>query len=178
MSNIEHIWTEYKHAMHGFIIKHVSDRHAAEDLVQDVFMKIHKSSAELTSVKNIRAWIYSIARNTITDYYRSRRISYELPEYLTYSEDDNEVVREISYCLEPMINNLPDIYRDTIMLSEIKGLTQKEVAAHQGISYSGAKSRVQRGREMLKDMMLKCCRFEFDRKGSVVDYEKQDPGCC
>lgn len=141
-------------------------------------MKIQRSSHQLDSVNNFRAWIYSIAKNTITDYYRSERRTAEMPEHLSYPEDEEQTLKEISSCLVPMIENLPGIYREAVTLSEIKGFSQKEVADIQGISYSGAKSRVQRGREMLKDMMLKCCRFEFDRKGSVVDYEKRDPGCC
>ncbi len=79
-----------------------------------------------------------------------------------------------------MIDRLPPTYRDAILLSEINGRTQKEVARIHGISLSGAKSRVQRGRAMLKEMVLNCCQLEFDRNGQVVDYKRKtrSPGKC
>lgn len=177
MFHIENIWKEYKNAMHGFIKKRVADAHVADDLLQEVFLKIHKASGDTGSVTNIRAWIYGITRNAITDYYRSKKYSSDIPDHLTYPEDDRKVLREISTCMMPMIENLPNIYREALILSDIEGLSQKQVAEIQGISHSGAKSRVQRGRRMLKDMMLRCCRFEFDRKGSVIDYRKNDQDC-
>jgi RNA polymerase sigma-70 factor (ECF subfamily) len=62
-------------------------------------------------------------------------------------------------------------YRQAVQLSEIEGLPQQEVADRLGLSLSGAKSRIQRGRLMLKDELERCCRFEFDRRGNVMDYE-------
>ena len=85
--------------------------------------------------------------------------------------------QEMAGCLLPMIQSLPDHYGQAVMLSEIEGLPQKEVAARQGISLSGAKSRVQRGRSMIKDMMLACCHLEFDRLGNVMDYEENGEDC-
>ncbi len=76
-----------------------------------------------------------------------------------------------------MIQRLPETYREAVILSEIKGLTQKEVAQMQGTSLSGAKSRVQRGRALLKEMLADCCRLEFDHKGRLCDYERKDKAC-
>ena len=76
-----------------------------------------------------------------------------------------------------MIESLPEHYREALMLSEIDGLTQKEVAERLSLSVSGAKSRVQRGRAMVKDMLFDCCKFEFDHRGNVMDYERKD-NCC
>ena len=76
-----------------------------------------------------------------------------------------------------MIESLPEHYRQALMLSEIKGMTQKEVAVREGLSLSGAKARVQRGRAMLKKTLLACCDFEFDRKGNVIDYNGKDGSC-
>ena len=80
-------------------------------------------------------------------------------------------------CLLPMIRALPETCREAVMLSEIEGLTQKEVAARQGLSLPGAKTRVQRGRAMMKQMLLGCCHFEFDSRGTVIDYEGKDGRC-
>jgi RNA polymerase sigma-70 factor (ECF subfamily) len=76
-----------------------------------------------------------------------------------------------------MIRNLPEHNRQALMLSEIEGLRQKEVAAKQGVSLPGAKARIQRGRAMMKKMLLECCQFEFDHQGKAIDYEEKGQGC-
>ena len=103
----------------------------------------------------------------------------ELPESLSGPEFDpgDKTRQEIGSWFEPMMQSLPEHYREALLMSEIEGLTQKEVALKQGISLSGAKSRVQRGRSMLKDILLDCCQFEFDHLGNVIDYEEKDETC-
>ena len=77
-----------------------------------------------------------------------------------------------------MIEGLPDAYREAIVLTEFEGLTQKELADRLGISLSGAKSRVQRARGQLKQMLLGCCQFEFDRRGGIIDCKPRvNNGC-
>jgi RNA polymerase sigma-70 factor, ECF subfamily len=76
-----------------------------------------------------------------------------------------------------MVYALPDPYRDAIVLTEFDGLSQKELAGRLGISVSGAKSRVQRGRALLKRQLLDCCQFEFDR-GSVIDCNPRQNSTC
>jgi RNA polymerase sigma-70 factor, ECF subfamily len=76
-----------------------------------------------------------------------------------------------------MIQQLPEHYREAVILSELQGLTQKEVAKVQGTSLSGAKSRVQRGRALLKNMLDDCCRLEFDHRGRLCGYERKNRGC-
>jgi len=65
--------------------------------------------------------------------------------------------------------SLPEPYRKALVLTELEGLTQQELADKVGISLSGAKSWVQRGRQQLKEMLTECCAFEFDRRGGVID---------
>ena len=103
----------------------------------------------------------------------------ELPPSLSSPEKDvtDEARRELAGCLVPMIDRLPEKYAEAIRLSEIDGLTQKEVSERQGLSLSGAKSRIQRGRAMLKEMLTDCCRFHFDHQGKVVDYEGKGSKC-
>jgi RNA polymerase sigma-70 factor (ECF subfamily) len=74
-----------------------------------------------------------------------------------------------------MVDELPDTYRDALLLTEYQGLNQRQMADRLGISFSGAKSRVQRARRMLRDMLLTCCHFELDRRGAIIDYYQH---CC
>jgi RNA polymerase sigma-70 factor (ECF subfamily) len=125
----------------------------------------------------LQAWIYQITRNTIIDYYRRQKITVELPETLEETADEAETSDLAVCCLKPMINSLPEKYRQALLLTEFEGLSQKAMAESLGISFSGAKSRVQRARQQIKEKLLGCCHFEFDRLGHVVDYQLRGPKC-
>ncbi|MES0372137.1 MAG: RNA polymerase sigma factor SigZ [Mariprofundaceae bacterium] len=183
MNSIDRIWREYHAALHGFIQSRVSDADIADDILQDVFLKIHTGISSLKDTNRLRPWIYQITRNAIIDYYRAHKPHVELPETLVAPEkDDAETARqEIEGCMMPLIKNLSDTYREAVMLSEVEGLTQKHVAERLGLSLSAAKSRIQRGRAMIKDMLNDCCRFEIDHRGTMVDYlpkTSTDKNCC
>ncbi|MDP6778409.1 MAG: RNA polymerase sigma factor SigZ [Candidatus Latescibacteria bacterium] len=179
MSPTESIWRQHHARLHSFIQSRVGDPSVADDILQDVFLRIHSRIDSLKESGKIQSWIYQIARNAIIDHYRAHRRMEELPETLVApeTEDDGDAWREIGGCLRPMVESLPEPYRQAVIMSELVGMTQKEVAEEQGISFSGAKSRVQRGRKMVKDMLLQCCRFEFDNRGTITDYESKREGC-
>jgi len=176
----ENIWIEYHEKLLLFIKSRVSDSFIAEDILHEVFIKIHAKLDMLDEPIKLRSWLYQITRNTIIDYYRTRKIETELPDWIVEPTqiDTEEIIRqELSSCLAPMINNLPEKYRLAIQLSEIEGKTQKEVAKQENISLSGAKSRVQRGRTMLKTMLHDCCQLEINKSKQIIDYSVKDKFC-
>lgn len=179
MKTSEQIWQEYHSRLRAFIKSRIADDSVADDILQNVFLKMHAGLPSLKDGKKLQSWLYQIARNTIIDLYRSQKVSAEIPESLTNPESDphEKAVQELSDCLQPMIQLLPEIYREAIILSELEGLTQREVAEVQGTSLSGAKSRVQRGRALLKEMIADCCRVELDRNGRLCDYERKGKAC-
>ena len=167
---LETIWAEFAAKLGRFIRARVADPATAEDILQDVFVKIQSRLDHLRAPAKLQSWLYLIARNAIIDHYRRTRETSELPEsLLAESPEDSSEVCELRSALRQMIDGLPDAYRDAIVLTEFEGLTQKELADRLGITLSGAKSRVQRAREQLKQMLLDCCHFEFDRRGGVID---------
>lgn len=178
-NTVEAIWQSYHAGLRGFIRSRVGDDFAADDILQEVFMRIHARIGSLEDSGKIKAWIYRITRNAVIDHYRARKTLEPLPEGLAATEldADDPARRDIESCIMPLIERLPDKYRRALLLSEIEGLPQRQVAEELGISLSGAKSRVQRGRAMVKDLLSACCRFEFDRRGTMVDYEVKDSGC-
>ncbi|OVE81548.1 RNA polymerase sigma factor SigZ [bacterium M21] len=180
MNNIEMVWQAYHSRLLSFIQSRVSDPTIAEDILQDVFIRINKRLDTLKEDSKLRSWIYQITRNAIIDYYRSHRESVEVPESLSMPEEDmtDRIRAELGHCMRPMIDELPTIYREAILLSEIEGVTQKEVADKQGISLSGAKSRVQRGRGLLKEMLQACCHLDTDHRGKIVDYKAKGGDSC
>ncbi len=175
----EEVWKEYHSRLRAFIKSKISYEAATDDILQDVFLKIHSSLASLKDDTKLKSWIYQIARNAIVDYFRSQKPTVDIPEWFSNPETDSaeEVTQELSECLQPMIQLLPKNYREAIILSELKGLTQKEVAKLQGTSLSGTKSRVQRGRALLKNMLSECCQLEFDHSGRLCGYERKERGC-
>ncbi len=181
MQAFEKIWEKYQRKLYHFVNKRVNNSAVAEDLVQDILIKVNANIETLESTEKLQGWIYQIARNTIIDYYRkNNQLEHEYTDDLTSPEPDQvEQARyEISICLSLLIQNLPDKYREAVSLSEIEGVTQKEIATRQNISLSGAKSRVQRGRIRLKEMLLACCSFELDKQNVIIGYQlKRDCKC-
>lgn len=178
MNVTEKVWREYHSKLLAFVEKRVDDCSAADDILQDVFVKIHSQMDSLNEETKLESWLYQITRNTVIDYYRTRKPSVELPEWISKPESDpsSQARQELEACLRPMIEQLPEKYRDALILSELEGKTQQEVSNTQNISLSGAKSRVQRGRSLLKGMMTECCQFELDHMGKVVDYNLKNKG--
>jgi len=169
-ATLEHVWQEFAVKLGQFIRSRVADPASAEDILQDVFVRIQKRLGQLRDPARLEGWIYRIARNAIIDHYRTRREEVELPETLPVEFPANDVELEgLNASFRRMIHSLPEPYREAIVLTEIEGLTQRELADRHGISLSGAKSRVQRGRAQLRQMLDECCTFEFDRRGSLVD---------
>ena len=175
MKNAETIWQEYQQQLAAFIRKRVPGN-VVEDLLQDVFLKIHTRLDSLKDDTRLEGWLYQMTRRAVIDYYRSNRPTDALPEWLELPQVDAEetVRRDLTACLAPMIKRLPDTYRDAVQLSEVEGKTQKDVAEALGISLSGAKSRIQRGRALLKAMLHECCHIEVSRHNQLLSYEKKN----
>ncbi len=172
MKNINHIWDNFAEELKWFIRKQIKDSFDADDILQEVFIKIHRNIDSLNDETKIRAWIYQITRNTIIDFSRQRKIiSGEFPHVDFFEEykEDNPADR-LAASIKKMIDELPPKYAEPLCLNECYGLAQKEVAEKIGLSISGTKSRIQRGRQLLRDELMKCCHYEFDKYGTLIDY--------
>lgn len=159
--------------MRGYIANRVSDGDAVDDILQDVYLKAHTNLSTVRSRGSITSWLFRIASNAIVDHYRSQKPWVDLPDELVAPEAERDYAAELATCLQPLITEMPEIYRSALQLSEIDGLPQKKVADRLGISLSGAKSRVQRGREKLRERLLDCCIVETGRSG-IIGYEPRD----
>ncbi len=179
--NFQTLWDGLSVSLKDFIRKRISNEQDTEDILQEVFYKIHSKIDDLKDYDRIHAWIYKITRNTIVDYYRKKDKHIELTENIedlaSKLDEDISSNKEIAACLQAMIENLPEKYKQAITLTEFQNITQKELAAKLGISISAAKSRVQRGRLMLKETLLGCCHLEFDHRGNVIDYKHKSKNC-
>jgi RNA polymerase sigma-70 factor (ECF subfamily) len=182
-------WRELRVRLHGFVARRIGNPEDAEDIVQDVFVRMQHNIDALSSADRLDAWAFRIARNAIADHYRSpnrrdptgegdRRITDGRAIDSVGREPPNDARVEMAHCIAPMVRGLPDDYRRAIELTELEGMTQAAAAERLGLSIPGAKSRVQRGRARLRAMLLGCCEIETDRRGRVVAFEtREGEGC-
>lgn len=182
----ETIWRDLRGPLLAFIARRVSDPDTAEDILQDIMLRIHQHSSERVRPESITAWLYGVTRNAIIDHYRRASVRRERPAgtYLDFHEaeeppdaDPDQQRRELAGCLTPLLARLPAIYRDALQLTDVEGLTQVEAAARVGLSVSGMKTRVQRGRHQLKSLLEQCCEIAVDRRGGVADYQPHTGSC-
>lgn len=181
-------WNELRDPLARFIARRVADPQDAEDVLQEVLLRIHRNGDQIADADRVMAWVHQIARNAIVDHYRRRAARPELAagaaEELELREQEppddgasETLRRELAGCLRPLVERLPEKHREALILTEFEGLTQSEAAARLGISLSGAKARVQRGRAQLKDLLLDCCQVEIDRRGAITEYRSRSGSC-
>ena len=184
-TEINKIWHNIHDPLKSFIIKKVEDQSVADDIIQDTFIKMRMNIEKLEDSSKINSWIYQIARNNINDHFRSKnKFSEKSPEEIEtlelITEDDDEMktllqTKRFSDYTSSVINQLPEKYREAVYWVDIKGISQNELAEKLNISVSGAKSRVQRGRQKIKEIVLQCCDVNADKYGNIVDYVPRNP---
>jgi RNA polymerase sigma-70 factor, ECF subfamily len=179
-ATVESIWNEVASQLRSFIRSRVRNHAAEEDILQEVFLKIHQKLATLRASDRLEAWVWRITRNAIADHFRKFHPSEPLPEGITLTSELPADLPDLRPCVRQLLNELPRPYREALLLTEWQGLTQAEMSKRLGLSASGAKSRVQRARDQLKKLLLDCCRFELDRRGTILEMtlrRKKCPAC-
>ncbi len=171
------LWKEFHTALTHFVARRVSNQQDCEDIVQEIFVKVHRNMDALAASGKTRAWLYRTAHNAVIDHYRKNRApGVDLTEDMASTADEEiSLNSEVASCLKILIDRLPEIYRQALLLTAFQGMTQKELSEKLGLSLSAAKSRVQRARKMLKDSLLSACELETDKMGNVIDYHCKVP---
>ncbi len=155
-----------------------------DDVLQDVFLRAQRALPDLQDEERFGPWIYRVARSAIAESHRQRsrhpiRESANTETALTPDDGDPTALEtEIAAYLLPLVGRLPSPYREALTLTELEGLTQQAAASALGVSLSGMKSRVQRGREKLRALLEECCRIGVDARGRVIECEPRQPSGC
>lgn len=175
MNCIINSWTHYEAELRGYLTKQTrGDRQLAEDLLQNVFVKAIAQGKNFCDINNTRAWLYKVARNQLIDAFRKEKHFEELDEL---DDEQPHVVQEIpaveslSACLPRALQQLGEQDREVISLCDIDGLNQAEYAVKKNISLPGAKSRIQRARQRLKQQLHTLCEVKYDEAGNVCCHE-------
>ena len=183
--DLESVWHEFHDRLFGFVRRRVASDDDAEDIVQDVFARVHARSNAGACVEHVGGWIFQITRHAVIDYHRARakagRVESALGRHLVADAVDPSTMPdasgELSQCLRPFVDHLPDHYAQALALTDLGGMPQTEAARQLGLSVSGMKSRVQRGRARLKALLLECCDVDLDGRRRVVDYRRRSGIC-
>ena len=181
----EDVWREFGAQLRAFVHRRVDDPQHAEDVLGEIVLRIHRNLGRVEDDEHLTRWVYRITRNAIVDEYRraerERAREAALPDDAAeladeVGDDDPTVLRELAACMRPLLEGLPPEQRRALELTDLEGLTQVDAAGREGVSVSGMKSRVQRGRRRLAELLGKCCELTLDAQGTPMDYTRPT-GC-
>ncbi len=171
-------WDELERRLRPYVVRRVASPADVDDILQEIFVRMQRGLAGLRDDERFGGWVYRIAENVIVDHARARtRTPLVAAEKvldraaLDESDDADDLQAALGECVALFVARLPSPYREAITLTELEGLTQKDAADLLGVTLSGMKSRVQRGREKIRDMFDECCRISVDCRGRVVECE-------
>jgi len=187
-ADTERLWQDLHASIHQFVNRRVRDHADADDIVQRVFLKVHRALPDIRETDRIHAWIYQVTRHAIADHFRAPAARREVsagdtldlrPADDTGSRPDEEAsaFHELARCLQPLIGALSASDQEALRLVDVDGMSQTEAAGRLGLSVSGMKSRVQRARTRLRQVVEDCCRVELDRRGDVIAYAPRRDSC-
>jgi RNA polymerase sigma-70 factor (ECF subfamily) len=168
------IYKQFHRELLSYLKSKIRSNEDAEDILQNVFIKISSNIDKLTEEVRLKNWIFTITKNAVIDYYRvnanKKKIAVLQPlDENVFETDDPDNTKGLDQCVGSMINLLPEEYRDIITDSEIRGIKQKDLADKYGMAHSSMRSKVQRGRERLKQLFYNCCHIETDKHGNVLE---------
>lgn len=167
-------WDNLRSRLRSFVARRVSSPDNVDDIVQDVFLRMQRSLPALRDEERFGPWVYRVARSAVAEYWRTQArhpsADGNIPEQLAPATDDDgdAAFQKAASCLASLVAHLPSPYREAITLSELQGMTQRGAAKQVGMSLSGMKSRVQRGRKLLHEKLLSCCDIGLDARNKVI----------
>jgi RNA polymerase sigma-70 factor, ECF subfamily len=166
-------WREIEGRLRPYVARRLGPAAEVDDVVQEILIRIHQGLASLRDGQSFGGWAYRIAGHAISDALRAKARAPipakdlgEGPD--AAGDEESDLQLELGECIALFVARLPSPYREAVTLTDLQGLTQKDAAEMLGVSVSGMKSRVQRGREKIRQMFEECCEISVDCRGRVV----------
>ena len=168
-------WRELEARLRPFVARRVGSPADVEDVLQETLTRMHRGLGTLADGERFGPWVYRIAANAIADHLRARaRHPLVKAEPGSAANDpaadepEDNLEAELGACVALFVAQLPSPYREAVTLTELEGLTHRDAAAMLGVSVSGMKSRVQRGRQRIRRMFEQCCELSIDCRGHIT----------
>jgi len=175
-------WQDVATRLRPFLARRIGPTEL-DDVLQDVWLRVQRGLPGLRDEERLTAWLFQVARSAVAEHLR-RRARHPVAEVATDAElaaeptdDDRDVARSLAGCVSSFVARLPSPHRQAVTLIELEGLPLRDAAALIGISVSGMKSRVQRGRAQLRQLFEACCEIALDARGKVIDYAPRPRRC-
>jgi RNA polymerase sigma-70 factor (ECF subfamily) len=192
--NARGVWQELEGQLRPFVARRLPEAADVDDVLQDIYLRIQAGVGELRDSERFGPWVYRVARSALADHGRSRARhplplteptdeSASTPATEVSEDGDATAEQGLAKNLAVFVAALPSPYREAVTLTELQGMSQKDAAGMLGISLSGMKSRVQRGRQQIRQMLQACCEIALDGRGHVLSYDRRVDGkapdrCC
>lgn len=175
------MWRDFHQQLLNYIVKQVGAKDIAEDILQEVFIKVHQRIEQVEDKEKLLSWLYTICRNTVYDYFRKNNVRQNMNQQiilddLTTDEQIHSNHNSLNKCLGLLINELDGKYRQILEDSELNGYKQSVIAEKNQLTLSATKSRIGRGKSKLKAKLKNCCEFDFSEHG-IAHYCKRRCGC-
>jgi RNA polymerase sigma-70 factor (ECF subfamily) len=176
----EQMWRDVIAQLRAFVRRRIAAPDRADDLVGEILLRIQKSLHSVDDRERLANWVFRVARNAVIDEYRRAARDRErllltpsespAEDPVPGDEDPAGAVEELTKCLRPLLGGLPPDQRRAVELIDLDGWPQSRAARSEGVSLSGMKSRVQRGRRRLASLLGECCALTLDARGLPIDY--------
>ena len=163
-------WRAHENELRNYLQHRVRDRHLAEDLLQDVFVKAMRQGSGFCELDNQRAWLFQVARNALVDYQRLHHETVELPEDISPAVEATDPVVTLSACVGRVLSELSAEDRDIIEQCDLNGMKQQDYARVHDLTLAAVKSRLLRARQRMRTTLSTNCRVQFDEQGRVESY--------
>lgn len=185
MTDTKIIWNTYSDDVKRFILSKTKDESITDDLLQEVFIKIHTKVSKVENVTKIKSWIFSVANNTVMDYFRaSKKNQVTLDGDIAKKDIEDSDIQNADFyehseqdCLFGIIKSLDKKYRDPLLMADIQGYKQQEIAEVLKLPLPTVKSQIQRARKMIAKGFMDCCGYEINEKGKLVGELKSKEDC-
>lgn len=172
----QHAWKDHRAELHSFLTHRSGNPADADDLLQEIFLRVVRQGKAFCGIENPRAWLFQVARHLIFDRYRVARDTVPLPDDLmAETHEEAAAVDRLTLCLPRVLDELPPADRDAIIACDLEGMTQQDFARRHGLTLSAAKSRVQRARQRLRDRLTGACQIRFDAQGQICCFTARPP---
>lgn len=160
-------WHRHEAELRGWLRSRLGNRHDADDLLQETFLKALRQDSKFCAIENARAWLFEVTRNALADRLRVKRETLELPEELAAETEESEAVDSLAACLPRALAELSEEDRDALTCCDLENMNQADYARQHGLTLPAVKSRVQRARKRLREHLTQVCQVRFDAAGKI-----------